>query len=550
MSYITYLSDPGDTKALPEEFPSPFRPATHPLARRAGESLKRRLEEMNEWHPDLKGPGGGKMFGVLVVLDREGRLGYLSAFSGMLAGRWNHPGFVPPLFDLEERNLFFPHGESILAGLTDEIQKLESDANYLTLLNNRSALQRDCELDLTLLKGTHKERKSDRHEKRTRATGDNHFRILHELSLASQRDRREFKKRSEAWRQKIDRVQHELDKYQSMLKERKRERARLSSSLHQQLFKGYRLRNGRGEVSPITHFFKEGPPPGGAGDCAGPKLIQFANLHDLRPIALAEFWWGRAPSGEVRRHEEYYPACRGKCGPILPFLLEGYPVEAPPAHGIFSDPDAPEIIYEDEHLLVVNKPSGLLSVPGKEIRDSVETRIRSRYRNLYPEGNGPIPVHRLDMSTSGLLLIAKTQKVHKSLQKQFVTQKIEKHYVALLAGLLSQTPDQGLIELPLRVDLNDRPRQMVCYEHGKYAATRWEIAGYEGKQTRVHFYPLTGRTHQLRLHAAHKEGLGIPIKGDDLYGDGQGRLCLHAERLAFIHPVSGERVVLEAKVPF
>ncbi len=550
MNCITYLSNLQEAEPLPDEFPNPFRPAPHPLARRACESLQRELEKRTEWHQELQGSGGGKMFGVLVVVDGEGRLGYLSAFSGMLAGKWNHPGFVPPLFDLGERKRFFPDGEARLAKFTDEIQRLQSDANYTSLLEKRSLMQTEQERDLTSLKAIHKERKSDRHAMRSQVEGADRSEILHRMSLESQQDRRELKERTSFWCEKIERIQHDLDEFHAKIKELKSERASLSNSLHLQIFEGYRLTNGLGEERPLTRFFTDGLPPGGAGDCAGPKLIHYANTHRLTPIALAEFWWGASPTEEVRRHGEFYPACRGKCGPILPFMLEGYSVEPPPAHGIFPDGSAPEVLYEDEHLLVVNKPSGLLSVPGKEIGDSVESRIRTRDRSLIPEGDGPILVHRLDMSTSGVLLIAKSKEIHKILQKQFLTRKVEKRYVALLAGRLPESPGQGLIELPLRVDLNDRPRQMVCYEHGKPAATRWQIVDYEQELTRVHFYPVTGRTHQLRMHAAHKGGLGVPIKGDDLYGDGDGRLCLHAESLAFVHPVSGRPVVVEAKAPF
>lgn len=305
--------------------------------------------------------------------------------------------------------------------------------------------------------------------------------------------------------------------------------------------------NSLGEKKSLAELFEGKRLPDGIGECAATKLVQFVVKNQLMPLAMAEFWWGASPPDKIRHHGQFYPACRGKCRPVLPFLLKRYDVAPPPPLGQYTnDDEAPEVIYEDEHLVVVNKPHGLLSVPGKEIHDSVLTRLQKRY----PEATGPLLLHRLDLSTSGLLLAAKTSEVHKALQQQFQQRTIEKRYVAVLSKVLPENQNQGTIELPLRVDLDDRPRQLVCSAYGKHAKTHWEVIARDNNSTRVYFYPVTGRTHQLRIHAAHKNGLNAPIEGDELYGDGKGRLKLHAERLCFTHPITSECVDVQADVPF
>ena len=282
-------------------------------------------------------------------------------------------------------------------------------------------------------------------------------------------------------------------------------------------------------------------------DCAGVKLLHYALQQGLRPVAMAEFWWGAPPREGVRHHGQVYPACRGRCQPILPFMLRGIAVEpealpGAPQHG----PALRPTLYEDEDLLVVNKPCGLLSVPGKAVQDSVLTRLRQRY----PRSSGPLLVHRLDLATSGLLLAAKNAETHKALQQQFERRQVEKRYLAVLSKRLPEGEDSGSIELPLRVDLDDRPRQVVCPTYGRPAKTHWQVIAREAATTRVYFYPLTGRTHQLRMHAAHRDGLDAPIAGDALYANGGERLLLHAERICFTHPRTGERIEVEAPAPF
>ncbi len=284
------------------------------------------------------------------------------------------------------------------------------------------------------------------------------------------------------------------------------------------------------------------------GDCPLVSLLKYASENRLTPLASAEFWWGDSPSDEVRHHGIFYPV-QGKCREETEKVLSSLNAESPPVFGkAVSIPDSePKTVYEDRHLLIVNKPYGLLSVPGKETEDSVETRIRARY----PDAKDIMLLHRLDLSTSGLLLIAKNRYIHRDLQRLFLNRSIEKRYTALVHGCLPESPAEGVISLPLRHDLNDRPRQVVCYKEGKEAVTGWERIGCEGDFTRVKFFPRTGRSHQIRMHASHKDGLNAPIKGDELYGfNDSGRLCLNAEKLSFVHPVTGYRIETESPVPF
>jgi tRNA pseudouridine32 synthase/23S rRNA pseudouridine746 synthase len=328
-------------------------------------------------------------------------------------------------------------------------------------------------------------------------------------------------------------------------------RAARSRALTTQIHDTYRFVNARGEVRSLRSLFAPGEPPTGSGDCAAPKLLAHAYRLGLRPIALAEFWWGAASATGDRREGVFYAACRGKCLPILTHMLDGSPVEPPPLFGTTAmDPAEPRAVFEDEHLLVVDKPSGLLTVPGRSasLSDSAVSRLRKRY----PQATGPLAVHRLDLDTSGLLLIAKDADTAKALQRMFSLREIEKHYVAWLNGNVAA--DHGHVTLPLRVDVDDRPRHIHDPVFGKPAHTEWHVLARQNGRTRVRFHAHTGRSHQLRVHSAHPQGLDAPIAGDRLYGHNapseDERMQLHAERLAFVHPVSGARLVIEQPAPF
>jgi tRNA pseudouridine32 synthase/23S rRNA pseudouridine746 synthase len=267
-------------------------------------------------------------------------------------------------------------------------------------------------------------------------------------------------------------------------------------------------------------------------------LLQYAYKNGLQPLAMAEFWWGDSPKGEVRQHGNYYPACNSKCKPILGHMLIGLDVEPNPLMEIA--PPEPKIIWEDDDLVAIDKPSGMLSVRGKSGVRSAEEWATERY----PEA---MIVHRLDQSTSGILVIAKHKAAHEALQKQFISRTVKKSYVALLEGEISHS--EGEIRLPLKLDYEHRPRQMVAQD-GRAAHTIYKVEGVEDGCTRIRFYPITGRTHQLRVHAAHASGLGTPIVGDDIYGTSGERLMLHAETIEFIHPTLGKKISLQSKAEF
>ena len=343
---------------------------------------------------------------------------------------------------------------------------------------------------------------------------------------------------------------HELEQLflekDNIIQELKEERAAKSSRLQKEIFEQYTFLNQAQKTKSLLEIFSQTvfqTPPAGAGECAAPKLLQYAFLNQLEPICMAEFWWGKSPNSEVRLHEQYYPACRGKCEPILAHMLEGISLEKNPMLEQATVKEIP-VVYEDEYLLLVNKPPEFLSVPGKELKDSVYERMRLKF----PNASGPLLVHRLDMSTSGLLLIAKTEEIYKHLQSQFIRRIVKKSYIALLDGIVNQL--EGDISLPLRVDLEDRPKQLVCYEHGKNAFTKYKVLSIENGKTRIQFFPITGRTHQLRVHAAHNLGLNCPIIGDDLYGTKGERLCLHAQWIQFKHPITKETVEFSCEPEF
>ena len=542
---LSYFSPQPDKTDIPHVFPSPFINTPHPLAIRAATELMGRLTTQRVFEHDFTAPDGGKMFGVLIVSDQDERVGFLTAFSGMLASAWIQPDFIPPIFDIETQHSFLSSGEQKIATLTEQLDDIKNSDQYKKLLAQREELHKQKQAFLDTLKARHSERKGERSERRKKLEQDST--AFKQMSFESQHDKREWKKCRADWDAQISVVENRINQMTGELRQLKRRRAALSRQLHEQVFAGYRLKSISGETKRLSDLFPDALPPGGSGDCAAPKLLQFANRNNLKPLALAEFWWGESPADTVRHQGHFYSACRGKCQPILPFMLQGIMTEPLPMQCVTTEEDDLQIAYEDEYLVVVNKPAGLLSIPGKETTVSAQEKLKARY----PNATGPLLVHRLDMDTSGLLLAAKTSAVHKQLQRQFLERTIKKRYVALLDGLLPDLPASGGIKLPLRVDLNDRPHQLVCYEYGKEAETYWEVIGTEADGcTRIAFYPKTGRTHQLRVHASHRDGLNIPIRGDVLYGQPANRLHLHAENLTFIHPVTGEKLSVNAECPF
>jgi len=549
--FITYFPTPPQASELPEIMPSPFAYSPHPIAERAALLLQQRLSsrQLSDQLANV-----GKMFGVLVVANTQGEIGFLSAFSGMMNGLWHVPGFVPPIFNQAQQDAFLPAGKTEASVSKERLHQLETSVKQSGLAENIALLQQQRDSELARLRLEHKTAKAQRHQQRQTLQAqqnnvtDNEFQMkMRALALASQHQKRNMLNLKAHWAEKIHRLQQPLDHALQEIEQLKAIRTEKSRQLHQQVFSTYQLHNALGEQQNISQFFSDKLlPPAGTGDCAGPKLVHFAHQHQLKPIAMAEFWWGKSPAAGVRHHGQFYPACRGKCHPILPFMLRGLSVEAEPDFKQHVAADEPQVIYEDDCLLVINKPAGLMSIPGKHVKDSVYSRLRQRY----PEHPDLKLVHRLDMATSGLLLVAKNLRSNKFLQRQFIQRSIEKRYEAILSKALSADQQSGDIDLPLRVDFDDRPRQLVCYEDGKAANTHWEMISVVGNTSRVYFYPHTGRTHQLRVHASHRDGLNAAIIGDALYGQDGERLMLHAQRLCFTHPVSRERLEFEAPTPF
>lgn len=611
----------GMSSDVPSRFPSPFAVPPHPIARRAAERLVADLRAgrlgidarlLDTPASDDDPSAGGKMFGVLVVRAPDGRLGYLRAFSGMLAGAWSSPGFVPPLFDIAARDAMWPQGQATLRAYELELRALLASPAYTGAKAHLASFDREHATDLAHLQERHRSRRALRKIARAglephiegvcldespRATEERAER-LHALDQESRADAAERKRFDAERAAERAAILARLEPLEARRAELERLRADESRALMKQVHDHYTIVSARTLLAQSDRARIDGPdqrslrslfaprePPGGAGDCAAPKLLGFAYAHALTPVALAEVWVGASPATGGRRDGAFYAACRGKCGPILPFMLEGLdhdPIVDPGAPTGPGEPDggagerdlplrddsahetstredsAPgrasekrihglAIAFEDDHLVIVDKPVALLSVPGRSgaLRDSVQTRLRARY----PDGS---VVHRLDLDTSGLLLAAKDLATYKALQAMFARREIAKRYVAILDG--DVLDDEGTIELPLRVDLDDRPRQIVDDEHGKPATTTWRVLARGNRRTRVELVPLTGRTHQLRVHCAHRFGLDAPIVGDRLYGTPESqhapRLMLHAERLVFVHPVTGERVEVESPAPF
>ena len=542
---------------MPQRFTFPFYYEPHPLSRIAVAELQDHLKTQTVWEhnfgidPSKPGRGIGKMFGILVVQDLNGDLGYLSAFSGKLADANDHEGFVPPIYDMLKPEGFFNQGMKVLTPINTEFELLKRDPQLVQAQERYDQLKAEIDEILKeekqLLKFNKKSRKARRAETEHNLSDTELKLFKEELSRQSLEGRRNYKALEKFWEIKLFYVELELNKFLDRLNELKLQRKEMSIGLQQRLFDQYDFLNQAGETKNVLEIFKNTPvgvPPSGAGECAAPKLFQYAFQHDLKPIAMAEFWWGKSPKSEIRKHGNFYPSCRGKCEPILAHMLEGIDMDDNPMLINPAIGKKVEIVYEDDDIAIVNKPAEMLSVPGKNIEDSVWLRMKQRY----PDATGPLTVHRLDMSTSGILVVAKSQEVHKILQRQFIERTIRKRYIALLDGQLPQ--DNGGIDLPLRTDINDRPRQLVCYDNGKPAETRYQVIKRSEKGTRIYFYPITGRTHQLRVHAAHPSGLDSPIVGDDLYGQKGDRLHLHAEWIQIKHPSSKKMMEFHVAAPF
>ena len=563
---IHFFKKPVSHLALPEKFTYPFHYTPHPLCVLAAEEVKAYIASRKEWQEEL---ASGKMFGVLIVQtdngitnNEENQIGYLAAFSGNLAGKNLHPYFVPPVYDLLQPEGFFKIEEEQISAINIRIRELENSSSYL---DSKEKWKIETEQAKAVLNQAKAELKMAKEAREIRRQSSPELSEEEQASLIreSQYQKAEYKRLEKEWKKRLEELETEVRYFDIEIERLKTERKERSAALQRKLFEQFRMLNAQGEVKDLYTIFEQTVqkvPPAGAGECALPKLLQYAYLHQLKPLAMAEFWWGDSPKNEIRHHGYYYPSCKGKCEPILQHMLQGLEVDENPLLNPVHEEEELEIVFEDEWLLIVNKPAGMLSVPGKaEDRDSVYHRLKKKY----PEATGPMIVHRLDMATSGLLLVAKTKKVHQDLQAQFANRSIKKRYVAVLDGIVL-SERTGRIELPLCLNPLDRPRQIVSKEYGKEAITEYKIISESEKiidesersineprkYTRIVFYPLTGRTHQLRVHAAHPEGLGCPILGDELYGKKADRLYLHAEYIEFLHPIYGDIFRIQKKADF
>lgn len=538
---------------LPEKFTFPFYYDPHPLCLLASKELQRHIETQTEWEYDFgleeEKPDViiGKMFGVLVVQNEQNEIGYLSSFSGKLGDSSHYSKFVPPIIDVWEVDNFLNIGMEELNTINQEIKKLESLPEFVSCMNimenDQLIAASQIEEQREKMRTSKKERKLIRQREKESNSPEDFEEINKELNQQSINGKKELKRLLEFWKDRSDQNKRKVDQIKTTIDELKLKRKNKSAGLQKKIFDQYRFLNQAGEVKSLLDIFKDKTPMGGTGECAAPKLLQYAFKFNMKPLAMAEFWWGQSPKSEIRKHRNFYPACIGKCKPLLSHMLEGIEMDENPLLKNPAEGKEIEIIFEDEHILVINKPAEFLSVPGRYIKDSVAQRMKEKF----PNATGPLIVHRLDMSTSGIMLIAKSLEVHKFLQSQFIKRTIKKRYVALLEGIVNEK--EGIVDLPLRTDWNERPKQLVCYESGKSAQTKWKVIERKNQQTRIHFFPITGRTHQLRVHAAHPLGLNLPIFGDDLYGTKSKRLCLHAEWIEFVHPISREvkSVTVEAE---
>ena len=563
---IHFFKKPVSHLALPEKFTYPFHYTPHPLCVLAAEEVKEYIASRKEWQEEL---ASGKMFGVLIVQtnnritnNEENQIGYLAAFSGNLDGKNLHPYFVPPVYDLLQPEGFFKIEEEQISAINIRIRELENSSSYL---DSKEKWKIETEQAKAVLNQAKAELKMAKEAREIRRQSSPELSEEEQASLIreSQYQKAEYKRLEKEWKKRLEELETEVRHFDIEIERLKTERKERSAALQRKLFEQFRMLNAQGEVKDLYTIFEQTVqkvPPAGAGECALPKLLQYAYLHQLKPLAMAEFWWGDSPKNEIRHHGYYYPSCKGKCEPILLHMLQGLEVDENPLLNSIHEDEELEIVYEDEWLVVVNKPAGMLSVPGKaEDRDSVYHRLKKKY----PDATGPMIVHRLDMATSGLLLVAKTKEVHQHLQAQFADRSIKKRYTAVLDGVTARTEKTvstekttlpfgraGRINLPLCLNPLDRPRQIVSREHGKEAITEYRIISESEKYTRITFYPLTGRTHQLRVHAAHPEGLGCPILGDELYGKKADRLYLHAEYIEFRHPISGKILCIQKEADF
>lgn len=539
---------------FPEKMNNPFDYEPHPLCIQICKELQTYLENKKEWREEID---RGKMFGILIV---EG--GYLAAYSGQIGGRSDWDDFVPAVFDYLQPDGYFKTHEAEITRINESILRLEKDERMQKARTLIADLLAQRQQAIASFQEKMKEKKAQRDLRRKQ--GNLSAEEEQAMTKESQFMKAELRRLKKSLAEKTT-LETEYEDYQNNISRLKQLRKQLSDALQQWLFAQFRMLNAEGEEKDLLEIFRDTAledqpnlsllskraalkmvPPAGSGECCEPKLLQYAFRHHLKPLQMAMFWWGESPKEEIRHHLQFYPACNGKCKSILRWMLP----EVNTMLNHASQPLTLETLYEDRELAVICKPAGMLSVPGKE---PDVTSVYSITRRKYPEATGPLIVHRLDMATSGLMVIAKTEFAYHRLQEQFASHQIQKKYVAIVCAKEGSIQPEGILSLPLMPDYLDRPRQIVNHEQGKEAITEYKVLGNAGnnQHLRLALYPQTGRTHQLRVHCAHREGLNAPILGDPLYGcEKAPRLYLHAESIRFTHPLSGKEIFIERKADF
>ena len=536
----------------------------HPLCIQACREVQEMLARREDWQEEI---ARGKMFGVLIVenvkTDADNpKWGYLAAYSGQIGGRSDWEDFVPAVFDYLQPDGYFKTHEAEISRINQSISHLEKDERMKEARTLIRRLQEERKRTIAAYQEKMKEAKAKRDSRRE--AGNLSEAEEAEMIRESQFMKAELRRLKKSLSEKTA-LETEFEDYQENILRLKQLRKQLSDALQQWLFSQFRMLNQEGESKDLLEIFRDEAlkeysqaaiatsriaalkmvPPAGSGECCEPKLLQYAYQHGYKPLQMAMFWWGESPKEEIRHHLQFYPACNGKCKPILHWMLPASTFE-PEAINL-SIYNKVETLYEDREIAVIHKPEGLLSVPGK---DAAQPSVYALMRRKYPEATGPLIVHRLDMATSGVLLIAKTEFAYHRLQQAFLNHQIQKKYVAIISG--RDIPEKGIISLPLLPDYLNRPCQIVNHEQGKEAITEYEILErIDGSHLRIALYPKTGRTHQLRVHCAHQEGLNAPILGDPLYGNEKAaRLHLHAEEITFEHPLTGKKITIKRKADF
>lgn len=556
----------------------------HPLCIQACREVQEMLARREDWQEEI---ARGKMFGVLIVENVKTdtnvpKWGYLAAYSGQIGRRSDWEDFVPAVFDYLQPGGYFKTHEAEISRINQSISHLEKDERMKEARTLIRQLQEERKRTIAAYQEKMKEAKAKRDSRRE--AGNLSEAEEAQMIKESQFMKAELRRLKKSLSEKTA-LETEFEDYQENILRLKQLRKQLSDALQQWLFSQFRMLNQEGESKDLLEIFrdealKEYPqaaiatsriaalkmvPPAGSGECCEPKLLQYAYQHGYKPLQMAMFWWGESPKEEIRHHLQFYPACNGKCKPILHWMLPPSVFESPASaeNGIGGQKgpfpkqvemlyEQVETLYEDCELTVIHKPAGLLSVPGK---DAAQPSVYALMRRKYPKATGPLIVHRLDMATSGLMIIAKTEFAYHRLQKEFLNHRVQKKYIAIISEKeISEKdiPEKGIISLPLMPDYLDRPRQIVDHEQGKEAITEYEVLEpVDDSHLRIALYPKTGRTHQLRVHCAHQEGLNAPILGDPLYGNEKAaRLHLHAEEITFEHPLTGKKMTITRKADF